>query len=37
MQIKYLWEALPANQKYKYYDEFEKSYLFSKTDKNDII
>ena len=40
MQIKYLWEALPANQKYKYYDEFEKSYLalfFSKTDKIDII
>ena len=40
MQIKYLWEALPVNQKYKYYDEFEKSYvalLFSKTDKIDII
>ena len=40
MQIEYLWEALPANQKYKYYDEFEKSYLallFSKTDKIDII
>ena len=40
MQIKYLWEALPANQKHKYYDEFEKSYLallFSKTDKIDII